>query len=176
MLGLDCPFQSGGGSSVGDSGVEYLSAVGIGDRIAPFRFVLFGGDLSGKVGGYRSVSEELSRVFVETGKSGQVDTNIDCSSIRPSGMVVTGEKVDEDVGAELVHRPGTVVFLQVAGETVQFSADRDDTVGGQTVGVEFGGPVGGSFDNNPTFFRGLVVSLFCFFGVGLDTQPADTRC
>jgi len=176
MLGLDCPFQSGGGSSVGDSGVEYLSAVGIGDRVTPFRFVLFGGDLSADVGGYRSVSEDFSRVFVETGKGGQVDTNIDCSPIRPSAMVVTGEKVDENVGAELVHRPGTVVFLQVAGETVQFSADRDGTVGGQTVGIEVGGPVGGRFDNNPTFFKGSVVSLFCFFGVGLDTQPADTGC
>jgi hypothetical protein len=139
MLGLGYPFQSGGESSVGDPVVEYLSAV-VDHRVTPFRFVLVGGDLAGDVGDHRTVSEDFSWVFVGPGKRGQVDMNIDYSPIRPSGRVATGEKVDEDVGAELVHR-----------ETVEFSADRDGTVGGKTVGVEVGGPVGGRFDNDPTF-------------------------
>ncbi len=173
MLGLDHPFHCGGGSSTGDPVVEYLSAVGVGDRPPPFRFLLVDGDLSGDVGDDRFVSEELSRFLVETAEGGQVDTNIDYSPIRPSGIEVTGEKVDEGADTELVHRPGTVVSLEAAGQLVEFSADASRLVGGQTVGMEVGGPVGGRFDNNPTLLNSILISGFGLVGVGLQgyTRP-----
>ncbi|MEE8407105.1 MAG: hypothetical protein V3S32_08140 [Acidimicrobiia bacterium] len=96
-------LQSGGGSSAGDPGVEYLSAVGIGDRVTPLRCLLFGGDLSGDVSYYRSVSGDLCWFLVKIGKGGQVDANINYPPIRPSRMVVV--EVGGPVGGRFDKNP-----------------------------------------------------------------------
>ncbi len=69
-------------------------------------------------------------------------------------MMVTGEKVDEYVSAELIHCPGPVMFFQVTGETIQLSADRSGTVGEKTVDVEVGG-----YPNGDVFNVAVIVKL-----------------
>ncbi len=71
MLCLHQPFQGGGGSSGGDPGVDDLSGVGVGDRVPPFRLVLFDGDLAGDVGDNRTKPGQFAWILGESAEGGQ---------------------------------------------------------------------------------------------------------
>ena len=91
----------------------------------PFRFGLFGDDLSGDIGDDWSPPGDLPGFLVHPGQGGEVDPDIDHTSIGAGSVgSTTVEQVQEDVGSDLVDAPWIAFRFEAPGEPVDPSHRR----------------------------------------------------
>ena len=113
----------------------------VGGDDPPFGIGLFVHDSTGDVGDDRSASWDFSGYVVDSGQGGHVHPDVDHSPVGALALILVsaGEKVQEDVGSDLIDRPFVTFGLEGPGYPVDPSHRGMGVGGGQVETVEVGG-------------------------------------
>ncbi len=139
------------GGAAGGADLAEPARVRIGDDVPPFEAWGRQGELASQVGHDGPVAAEVAGEVVEADEGGNVDPQLDETGCLPTSAVVrTRQQLDEEVGPQLVHRPGIAGTAEPAGEAGQVRPDGRrvasrqvdaDAVGGAVrVGVHLDAP------------------------------------
>jgi len=112
----------------------------VGGDDPPFGIGLFVHDATGDVGDDRSPSRYFSGMVVDSGQGGHVHADVDDSPVSRLALILVaaGEKIQEDVGSDLVDGSFVTFGLEGPGHPVDPSHRGLGVGGGQIETVEVG--------------------------------------
>lgn len=174
LVGLDLTLLIGGRPPAGDSVVDDPAGVWIGCLKPPLGLGLVVGYLAGDVGDDRPVAGQLAGVVGKPCQSVEIYVDVDNATLAVLARAL--EKVEEDVGPELIHRSLFTGVTQAAGDPVEPSHDGGDPMRREIETKQVAGPVGGGFRNDSTEGDRPPVPVGGVFGVDFDTDSTDAGC
>jgi hypothetical protein len=125
-------------------------------------------NLPSDIGNHWSVAVQLAGVSGIADQGVEVSLDMYPTAILGVPDVLAVEEVEEDIGADLIHRPGLVFGVKTAGEVVDPAGGRGDPVWGQVETEKVAGPIAGGLGDQAAIFDCLLVAFLGAVGVGFD--------
>lgn len=165
----------GGGTTSRQSDVQGAT-LGIGQQEAPLVMLRRLRDLARDVGNDRPVAAEIAGEVGQSGQGGEIDGHHERPPTRLGTLPCFRiEKVEGNIGSQLIHRPRLGLRSQPASRRIDPIANTGGTIRWKVQQEEMGGTVDSGLEYDPAFLRRGLVTVFGILGIGLDAQFSQQR-